>query len=508
MKPGSVVVAYLHGGEVAHSFHRSMRLLWQHDLTHEQRLRGFIEQQCGAGRITDGRNDAVARFLRTDGEWLAFIDADMGFDPDGIDRLVAAAYDPPNAENPDAANPPLARPIIGGLAFAQHRVALGPAGSTRLRQMPTVFRWIQGPELAGTVPIYDYPRDSLVEVDATGGAFFIVHRSVLEHLAREYGDTARPWFDEMVIGKQVFGEDITFFRRCKDLGYPVFVHTGVKTSHRKASYLTEETQQPLEAIPNFVVIPMKDRFDLTLQLVEQLAEQGETDMVFIFDNGSSEETVAELKATVWPSGLPLAVIDAAGKNIHQMWNAGIGYAVARAQPCNVAILNNDIRIGPRFLSGLARALRHDPLAAVASPNYDGRDAQGADAQTVFDICAGRYDGTGGIAGFAFMLKGEGGYRFPEQLQWWFGDNDMMCAVAATGMHGVIALGTTCEHIGGGSQTAGDWTEHAEQLAKDQAWFEQKWGMRIRPAAVECECACGGDEEGHCICGDLNDRVMA
>jgi GT2 family glycosyltransferase len=470
VKPGSLVVAYLHPGDVAHSFHRSMRGLWQHDATHNRRLVGFVEQECGAGRITEGRNDAVAKFLRTEGEWLAFVDSDMGFDPDAFDRLIDAAD-------------PVDRPIVGGLAFGQRKVALGPAGSTRVQQFPTIFRWVQGPQLAGTVPIYNYPPDTLVECDATGGAFFIVHRSVLEHLAAEHAKP-RQWFDEMRIDEQIFGEDLTFFHRCRQLGYPIHVHTGVQTSHRKAVYLTEETQPRQESIPNIVVIPMKDRLDLTMALVDQLAEQGEATAVLIYDNGSSQETLDQLKAWQRPTGLgQLAVFDASGQNIHQMWNRGLSMAAAGGQPCNVAVLNNDIKIGPNFLSGLARALRYDELAAVVSPNYDDRDPGGADCQVVRDICAGRYDGTGGIAGFAFMLKGEGGYRFPEELNWWYGDNDMMCAAAAAGMHGLIALGVTCEHIGGGSQTAGDWSQHSAQLEADRLWFVSKWHPTFDPDAV-------------------------
>lgn len=496
MKPGSLVVAYLHPGEVSHSFHRSMRGLWQHDATHHRRLVAFVEQECGAGRITEGRNDAVAKFLRTEGEWLAFIDSDMGFDPDAVDRLIDAAD-------------PVERPIVGALAFGQRKVGLGPAGATRVQQFPTIFRWVQGPQLAGTVPIHNYPPDTLVECDATGGAFFIVHRTVLEHLAAEH-PRPRQWFDEMQIGEQVFGEDLTFFHRCRQLGYPIHVHTGVRTSHRKAVYLSEETQPRQNAIPNIVVIPMKDRLDLTMALVDQLAEQGETTAVLIYDNGSSEETRDQLKGWRCPPGIgQLAVFDATGQGIHDMWNRGLGMAAAGAQQVNVALLNNDIKIGPNFLSGLARALRSDPLAAVASPNYDGRDPQGADVQVVRDICAGRYDGTGGIAGFAFMLKGEGGYRFPHELTWWYGDNDMMCSAAAAGMHGVIALNVQCEHIDGGSQTAGDWSDHAAVLEKDREWFVAKWGPSPHPTAQasECDCICGGDGEGNCICADLNERVM-
>lgn len=462
MKPGSLVVAYLHGGKVAHSFHHSMRGLQVWDLTNRQRLAGFIAQQCGAGRITDGRNDAVRRFLRTEGEWLAFVDSDMGFDPDSFDRLIDAAD-------------PVERPIVGGLAFGQRRGGLGKHGAVHTEQFPTIYRWVDGGQVSGCAPIHDYPRDALFECDATGAAFFIVHRSVLDKLA-EVHEEPRRWFGEDIIDGQVFGEDLTFFRRCHALGYPVFVHTGVKTSHYKETYLTEDTQPSQEAIATFVVIPMKDRMDLTRPLLDQLAEQDEYTAIVLLDNGSSEQTKAELAELDFPR---LTVADAAGWNIHQMWNAGLNAAIREAQPCNVAILNNDIKIGPRFLSGLASALRHDPLLAAVGPNYDGRDPQGVDVQYVYDLCAARYDGSGGLPGFAFMMRGEGGYRFPEELQWWFGDNDMLAHILYAGGRAGIVLGITCEHVDGGSQT-GDWDDPDMQtiLAADKARFEAKW----KPAA--------------------------
>ena len=53
--------------------------------------------------------------------------------------------------------------------------------------------------------------------------------------------------------------------------------------------------------------------------------------------------------------------------------------------------------GPNMLSKMAEELRSDPLMAIVSPNYDGREGEGV--EPVSDNCAGRYDGTGGIAGF-------------------------------------------------------------------------------------------------------------
>jgi hypothetical protein len=462
VKPGSLVVAYLHGGQVAHNFHHSCRNLYVHDLTHAQRLVGFIAQECGAGRITDGRNDAVEKFLRTDGEWLAFVDSDMGFEPDTFDRLIDAAD-------------PVERPIVGALAFGQRRGGLGPAGSVRLEQFPTIYRWVEGEGISGCAPMHDYPPDSLVQCDATGAACFVVHRSVLVKLAQTF-PAPRHWFDETIHRGRVFGEDLTFFKRCTDLGYPVFVHTGVKTSHFKHIYLTDETQQLIDDIPTFVVIPMKDRMDLTGPLLEQLAEQDEYQRILLYDNGSMEETKSELAELDVPR---LTVTDAAGWNIHQMWNAGLAEAKRLAWPCNIAILNNDLKIGPAFLSGLARELRRDPLLAAVSPNYDSRAGDGV--QYVTEICADRYDGTGGLAGFAFMLKSDGNYSFPDELHWWYGDNHMLASIAYAGSKAGIVLGTTVEHVGGGKQTGGwDDPERAAEIEQDRQWFHS-WLRSMSPA---------------------------
>lgn len=462
MKPGSLIVAYLHGGEVAHSFHHSCRNLWTHDLLNHQRLKGFIAQECGAGRITDGRNDAVQKFLQHDAEWLAFVDADMGFEPDTFDRLIAAAD-------------PVERPIVGALTFGQRRGSVGPASSIHLEQFPTIYTWVEGDGISGCAPMHDYPPDQMVQCDATGAACFIVHRSVLLKLAETY-PAPRRWFDETLHRGRVFGEDLTFFKRCTDLGYPVYVHTGVKTSHYKHVYLTDETRQLIEDIPTFVVIPMKDRMDLTRPLLDQLAEQDEYERILLYDNGSNEQTKAEIAALDIPR---LTVTDAAGWNIHQMWNAGLAEAKRLAWPCNIAILNNDLKIGPRFLSGLAAELRRDPLLAAVSPNYDGRAGDGV--QYVNQICADRYDGTGGLAGFAFMLKSEGNYAFPDELNWWYGDNHMLASIAYAGSKAGIVLGTTVEHVGGGKQTGG-WDDpvRAAEIEQDRQWFFN-WLREMSPA---------------------------
>ena len=71
---------------------------------------------------------------------------------------------------------------------------------------------------------------------------------------------------------------------------------------------------------------------------------------------------------------------------------------ARGDDFNVAILNNDLRLGPHFVKRLATALRADPMLWAVTPNYDERKGSGV------DYVFGTYPL--GMAGFAFMLKGE------------------------------------------------------------------------------------------------------
>jgi hypothetical protein len=219
---------------------------------------------------------------------------------------------------------------------------------------------------------------------------------------------------------------------------------------------------------NYVVIPMKDRLELTRTLLRQLKEQGEYEAIILFDNGSDELTRR------WLRSQDIAEVhDAKTANIHQMWNMGLNYAhvYANGEPHNVAILNNDLHIGPAFLSGLAEGLRSDPRMAVVCPNYDQRKGKGI--QRVREICANRYDGTGGLAGFAFMLRGEDGYRFPEELNWWYGDNHMLYTLLRQGQEAGIVLSTHVKHVDGGGQT-GDWFEDKilqAQVEQDKLWWQ-------------------------------------
>jgi GT2 family glycosyltransferase len=313
----------------------------------------------------------------------------------------------------------------------------------------------------------------MMQVAGTGAACLLIHRTVLEKI----GEKGPCWFDNMPAKdrKTWMGEDFSFCRRVREAGFPVHVYTGARTSHHKDVWFTEDDyndlRRPATAAVS-VVIPVKDNLDLTRSLVSQLQDQGGYSDILLFDNGSTDP-----KMRAWLEGQQTAtVFDASeASGISHMWNAGISEAHRRHGPnVDVVFLNNDLVIGNRFLRRLIVGLYTQRALQAVCGNYDDRPVRGV--VPLRGICAGRYDGTGGLAGFAFALKAEwlaGGFRFDEDMAWWYSDNDLTLELEKAGAWYGLVSDAAVDHVGGGSQTF-DQTEFAERIAKDRAAFEAKW----------------------------------
>lgn len=219
-------------------------------------------------------------------------------------------------------------------------------------------------------------------------------------------------------------------------------------------------------------VPVKDNLRYTKGIVDQL-EAAEVPAV-ILDNGSEAETADWL----WGAQSKLVSVGKApGKTIHEMWNLGIEWALGQEGATAVAILNNDLALGPSALQRCAAVLDDDLV--LVCPNYDKRNIDGV--QLTQEICAGRYDGTGGIAGFAMVLSldwvRKTNYRFPDDLTWWYGDNDLLMTVIDSGCQAGIVGDATCVHLDGGSKT-GNWDDPSLNpvLAADREAFLRKWSV--------------------------------
>jgi GT2 family glycosyltransferase len=228
MGSGGVVVAYIHPTEVAASFHKALLNLMLWDAAHDGLVvgkGGHLANICASGRLAEGRNQLTGTFLdQTKADWLWMVDADMGFAPDTVSRLVAAADK-------------YARPVVGGLCFGQKRVTVDQFGIERFMPFPTIYQFVERDDRAGWQIVMDYPRDQLVKVAGTGAACLLIHRRVLEQIRTKVGDH---WWSPITHPKgTTFSEDLSFCVRLAAVDQPLYVDTRVKTSHHKNIYLDE-----------------------------------------------------------------------------------------------------------------------------------------------------------------------------------------------------------------------------------------------------------------------------
>jgi hypothetical protein len=235
VKRGSVIVGYLDDGHWSAVFGLSYRDMLMRDMVGPQRIvrenGKELRQLCGTGGISEGRNEVARQFLdNTDGEWLFFIDTDLGFLPDTVDRLIASADEHQ-------------RPVMGGLCFAGKRQGRSELGGERFAIIPTVYAFVELEDEMGFAPVPDYGRDQVIPVSATGAACLLVHRRVLNKVRAKYGDA---WFDPVIHpsalrgGRRVFSEDLSFCVRVQGVEETVHVDTSVKTCHEKGGVYLDE----------------------------------------------------------------------------------------------------------------------------------------------------------------------------------------------------------------------------------------------------------------------------
>lgn len=201
----TVAAAFVHPGTVSTAFVLSLRAT--------PGVSEWLEQRSGPN-VARARNLLVERFLATEHSWLWMVDTDMTWQPDALDRLLSDG-----------------KHVVGGLCF----------GMGEGRPVPTIFDTIT---LAGEdviVRVESYPRDRLVSCVATGAAFLLVHRDVLEAVRDRQFSAAFPWFQETERDGYPVGEDVTFCLRAGECGYQVHVDTRVKVGHAKTVVVTEST---------------------------------------------------------------------------------------------------------------------------------------------------------------------------------------------------------------------------------------------------------------------------
>lgn len=182
-----------------------------HDQNNRRIFRGVKYDECTAN-LARGRNGLVAEFLDTDCEWAWFVDTDMVFAPDTLDRLVDRAHETGYS-------------IVGALCAM--------VGSSR--PIPNLFYDSRDGMFDSPV---DYPEGP-TPVAATGTGCVLIHRNVFEAIRRDRTDGDWAWFNtdirpDPVTGKpMMLGEDLTFCLRARESGFGVLVDCDIEVGHHK-----------------------------------------------------------------------------------------------------------------------------------------------------------------------------------------------------------------------------------------------------------------------------------
>jgi hypothetical protein len=216
-----VAVGWIDGGQVDGLFAVSMLNLFT---ARSARISTVI--RVGGSLLARQRNEVVQTFLdKNDAEWLFFIDTDETISLESFDKLLDAAHDKD-------------RPVVAGLYFAAW-------ATDDMYPHPTPMIMREG-KAGGYVPVWDFPEDGVIPIDAAGTGALLIHRSVLERIRAE--SNAGPlgvheggkwcWFRDMAAGGEWWGEDIFFCRRVRDLGFPIVAATGCRLDHHKSYWLS------------------------------------------------------------------------------------------------------------------------------------------------------------------------------------------------------------------------------------------------------------------------------
>lgn len=156
--------------------------------------------------VYDARNLLAAEAIDTGAERVLWLDSDMQFNPDLMERL---AHDM-DLEGLD---------YVSGIFFRR-----------RLPVVPVIAKRIEaekdekGKLVANTETYLDYPQDSLFEVAATGFGAVMCSTKMLKDVFDVYD---RP-FDPI---PGVLGEDYAFCYRARSLGYRLWCDSRVKVGH-------------------------------------------------------------------------------------------------------------------------------------------------------------------------------------------------------------------------------------------------------------------------------------
>lgn len=152
--------------------------------------------------VYDARNQAAQKAVAEGYDYVLWIDSDMTFEPDMMERMFESLGD---------------KNFITGLCFSR-RPPFKPCVFKKIEvthdgiaAMPHAENW------------FDYPRDQIVEVAGSGFACVLQKVEMLDVMLATYGV---PFFP--IAG---LGEDLSFCFRAGRIDYKMYADTSIKIGH-------------------------------------------------------------------------------------------------------------------------------------------------------------------------------------------------------------------------------------------------------------------------------------
>ena len=163
------------------------------------------------------------------GEWLFMLDTDHTFSPDILARMlrIMNQYD---------------CEVLSGLY--QYKV---------YPYTPVAHLWSE--EAQAFLLIAKYPDTEVFPVDGGGAGCLLVRRTVFERIWLELHEQpfeCLPMKNDPM--NKNFGEDMSFFLRCKKLGIPVMYAPGIRANHLRTAPVTMEDYK-LDDLPRRKYVP-------------------------------------------------------------------------------------------------------------------------------------------------------------------------------------------------------------------------------------------------------------
>jgi hypothetical protein len=155
--------------------------------------------------------DHWADNVKTD--WLLWVDSDIKVNVQILKKLWEVA---------DSQE----RPIVSGTYF----VSKETDGSLMI-PLPVLFNDVDGDEFKISY-CHPLPKDTLLMCDSAGMGLVLMHKSIVSKLREQYPNQSL-FAEKEGIGTEYISEDVSFFRKVKKVGIPLYAHTGAIATHIK-----------------------------------------------------------------------------------------------------------------------------------------------------------------------------------------------------------------------------------------------------------------------------------